>query len=91
MNRVMRMGIGLVALIPALGITGILIGAAGIEGEAAVWTVFGIGAVWIVATIWWAFRAPPTLSEESRTRYWAALRHAQFDRGSDGDTTHDRS
>ena len=77
-NRVMRMGIGLVALIPVLGLAGWLFGAAGVEGEAAAWAVLGAGLVWIVLMIWWALRAPAQIGEESRGRYFAFLRQAQY-------------
>lgn len=80
MNRVTRMGVGLVALIPVLGLAGTLLAAVGLEGEAAAWVVFGVAAVWIALTTWWAFRAPvpAQLSDEARGRYFAFLRHGQY-------------
>ena len=78
MNRVMRMGIGLVALIPVLALAGGLGRAVGIEGEALGWAALGAGLVWIVVVIWWALRAPAQIAEESRGRYFAFLRQAQF-------------
>ncbi len=79
-NRVTRMGIGLVALIPVLGLGGRLLEAVGLEGEAAAWVMFGVAAVWIALMIWWALRAPvpAQLSDESRGRYFAFLRQAEY-------------
>lgn len=78
MNRVTRMGIGLVALIPVLAIVGWLFGAAGVDGEARAWLVLGVGVVWIALVIWWGLRAPAQLTEEFRGRYLSFLRQAEF-------------
>lgn len=80
MNRVTRMGVGLIALIPVLWFGGWLLAAIGVEGEAAAWIVFGVAAVWMAVTTWWALRAPaPTqLSDEARRRYFAFLRHGRY-------------
>ena len=78
MNRVTRMGIGLVALIPVLGIAGGLVMAVGVEGAAAAWITLGIGLAWIGLMVWWALRAPAQIPEEDRGRYLAFLRHAEF-------------
>lgn len=79
MNRVTRMGIGLVATIPVLGLAGLLFMAIGIEGSAAAWMALGVAAVWITFMIWWALRAPPQLTEKHRARYLAFLRHAEYE------------
>ncbi len=78
MGRVTRMGIGLVALLPVLGITGSLLVAAGVESEAAALITLGVGVLWIVAMAVWSQHAAPARSDEASRRYWAALRHAQF-------------
>ncbi len=95
MNRVTRMGIGLVALVPVLALGGRLLEAVGLEGEAAAWVMFGVAAVWIALTIWWGLRAPvpAPLSDESRGRYFAFLRQAEFRPLEDSDerTPKDRS
>ena len=80
MNRVTRMAIGLVALIPVLALAGWLISVLSIEGEAGAWTVFGAGLVWVAVMIWWALRgpAPTQLSDEERPRYLAFLRQAEY-------------
>lgn len=78
MNRVTRMGIGLVALIPVLGIAGAVVMAAGVEGAAAAWMALGIGLAWIGLVIWWALRAPAQIPEGERGRYTTVLRHAEF-------------
>ena len=80
MNRVTRMVIGLVALIPVLGVAGWLVGTLGVEGEAGAWTTFGVGLVWVALMIWWALRGPTPaqLSDGARGRYLAFLRHAEF-------------
>ena len=78
MNRVMRMGVGLLGLVPVLLLAGWLFGTLGAEGEGGAWMVFATGAVWIILMIWWALRAPAQISPEARPRYLAFLRHAQF-------------
>ena len=78
MNRRVRMGIGLVALIPVIGIAGGLFLAFGVEGEPGAWGAFGVGAVWIAVMTWWALRAPAQLRDDDQRRYLAPLRHAQF-------------
>ena len=89
------MVIGLLALIPVLGIAGGLLMAVGVDGEAGAWVTFGIAAAWIVLMIWWALRAPAPahLSDEARGRYLAFLRHAQYQPldPADDDTTRDHS
>ena len=80
MSRVTRTGIGLVALAPVLGLGGRLLAAVGLEGESAAWVMFGVAAVWLALTIWWALRAPtpPQLQDESRRRYFAPLRQPEY-------------
>ena len=92
MNRVMRMGIGLLALIPVLGIVGWLIASVDIDGRAGTWVTLGAAFAWIVLMIWWALRAPAQLTEKYRNRYLAFLRHPEYeplDRA-DADATRDR-
>lgn len=72
------MGIGLVGLIPVLGVTGSLLVAVGLGGETVAWISFVVGLIWIVVMVWWAMRAPAARSEEASKRYWVALRHARF-------------
>ena len=80
MNRVTRMAVGLVALIPVLALAGWLFGALGVEGEGGAWLTFGAGLVWVALMIWWALRAPAPaqLSDGARGRYLAFLRHAEY-------------
>lgn len=85
MTRVTRMGIGLIALIPVLGVAGSLLVAAGAGAESAAWIVLGVGLAGIVLMTWWALRAPPARSDEVSARYWAGLRHARFGPQRDAD------
>ncbi len=78
MTRRMRMGIGLVALIPVLGLAGALFLAVGVEGEAAAWLTLGVGVAWIFFAIWWALRAPAQLTDDERGRYLSFLRQAEY-------------
>lgn len=80
MNRVTRMAIGLVALIPVLWFVGWLLAAVGVEGEGAAWAVFVLAAIWMGAITWWALRSPmpPQLTDEARSRYLAFLRHGRY-------------
>ena len=78
MNRVTRMAIGLVALVPVLAVSGGLVSALGAGGETAGWLALGTGLIWIMAAIWWAMRAPPARSDEASARHWVALRHARY-------------
>ncbi len=80
MSRVTRAAIGLIALLPVLGIAGGLLAAAGVGGEATAWLVLFGSLAWILFIIWWALRAPPARSEAASDRYWVALRHARFPR-----------
>ena len=79
MSRVARLGIGLVVLIPVLGLVGGLVAATDVDGESAAWIVFGIAFAWVALMVWWALSAPPARSQEASARYWVALRHARFD------------
>ena len=72
------MGMGLVALIPVLGIAGGVLVALGVGAETVGWMTLGIAVAWIVLITWWALRAPAARSEEASSRYWAALRHSQY-------------
>lgn len=78
MSRVTRIGIGLVALIPVLGLTGALFRAMGIDGEAGAWMALGVAVAWIALIIWWGLRGPIQRTEELRGRYLAFLRHAEY-------------
>ena len=78
MNRVTRMGVGLLALIPVLLLSGWLYSALVADGEGVAWLVLGTAVVWIVLVAWWALSAPAQVSDEARPRYWAALRHSEY-------------
>lgn len=76
MSRAVRMGIGLVSLIPVMAIAiGVLL-AVGVEGAAVGWLALGIGMVWFVLMAWWALRAPAKPDGEDRT--WGVFRHSRF-------------
>ena len=79
MNRVTRMGVGLVALIPVLLLSGWLYSGVVVEGEGVGWLTLGTAVVWVVVVTWWALRAPAQVSEEARPRYWAALRNSEYE------------
>ncbi len=78
MNRVTRMGVGLVALIPVLLLSGWLYSAVVADGEGVGWLVLATALVWVVLVAWWALRGPAQVSDEARPRYWAALRHSEY-------------
>ena len=80
MNRVTRVGVGLLALIPVLLLSGWLYSAVVADGEGVGWLALGTAVVWVVLVIWWALRAPAPVSDEARPRYWAALRHSEYQR-----------
>jgi hypothetical protein len=58
MSRALRLGIGLVGLIPVIGITGGALVAAGVEGLAVAWIALAVGVVWIALVVWWVRQAP---------------------------------
>ena len=58
MSRTVRLAIGLVGLIPVIGIAGGALVAAGVEGFAVGWIALGVGVVWMAFVIWWATRVP---------------------------------
>ncbi len=70
------MGIGLVSLIPVMGIAGGILVAAGVEGLAVGWITLGIGVVWFAIVAWWARQAPP--AEGSEDRKWGVFRSTRF-------------
>ena len=49
------MGLGLVALIPVLGILGGVLVSADV-GSATGWILLAVGVAWLLLTIWWAQR-----------------------------------
>lgn len=57
-SRSLRLGIGLVSLIPVMGATGGLLVAAGVEGWSVGWLTLAVGLVWFGFVIWWVLRAP---------------------------------
>ena len=76
MSRAVRMGIGLVSLIPVIAIAiGVLV-AVGVEGAAVGWLALGIGMAWFVLMTWWALRAPAKPGSEDST--WGVFRHSRF-------------
>jgi hypothetical protein len=70
------MGIGLVSLIPVMGIAGGLLVAAGVEGLTVGWLTLGIGLLWFALVMWWALRAPPGKAGERKG--FAAFRSTRF-------------
>ena len=76
MSRAVRMGIGLVSLIPVIGIAmGVLL-AVGVEGAAVGWLALVIGMVWFGVVMWWAMKAPP--AEGGEDRNWGPFRSTRF-------------
>lgn len=65
MSRAMRLGLGLVGLIPVIGITGGALVAAGVEGLTAAWIALGVAVVWVAFVVWWVRRAPEGSRESS--------------------------
>lgn len=76
MSRAMRLGIGLVALIPVMGITGGVLVAAGVEGLMVGWITLAVGVVWVVLVVVWARRVPPAAGSEGRN--WGVFRDSRF-------------
>mgnify|MGYP001557406534 CR=1 FL=1 len=76
MSRAVRMGIGLVSLIPVMAIAIAALLAIGVEGAAVGWLALGIGMVWFAFMAWWALRAPAKPGSEDRT--WGVFRHSRF-------------
>lgn len=76
MSRAVRMGIGLVALIPvmAIAVGGFL--ALGVEGATVGWLALGVGMVWFFVVAWWALRAPERPGNDDRA--WGVFRHDRF-------------
>ena len=79
MSRGWRVGIGLVALLPIMGIAGGLLVAAGVEGLTVGWITLGIGIVWVLFVVWWMLRAPESrASGQGEGIGW--FRHDRFGR-----------
>lgn len=76
MSRAVRIGIGLVSLIPVMGIAGGILVAVGVEGLAVGWLTLAIGVVWFALVMWWAFQVPP--AEGSEDRKWGVFRDTRF-------------
>ena len=76
MSRAVRLGIGLVALIPVMGITGGVLVAAGVEGLMVGWITLAVGVVWVVLVAVWARRVPPAAGSEDRN--WSVFRDSRF-------------
>ena len=76
MSRAVRLGIGLVALIPLMGITGGALVAAGVEGLMVGWITLGVGIVWMILVSVWALRAPAAKGADDRN--WSVFRHSRF-------------
>ena len=76
MSRAVRMGIGLVALIPvmAIAVGGFI--ALGVEGATVGWLALGVGMVWFFVVAWWALRAPERPGNDDRA--WGVFRHDRF-------------
>ncbi len=75
MSRALRMGIGLVSLIPVMGIAGGVLVAIGVEGAAVGWLALAVGVAWFALMAWWALRVPPKPGSEDRT--WGVFRHTR--------------
>ena len=76
MSRAVRMGIGLVSLIPVIGIAGGVLLAIGVEGMAVGWLALGVGVVWFAIVMWWAMRVPAAKGSEDRN--WGPFRSTRF-------------
>ena len=61
---------GLVALIPLLGILGGILVAADV-GTTTAWILLGVGVVWLVATIVWAQQVPGAQAGEGASRMFS--------------------
>ena len=79
------MGIGLVSLIPVLAAVGWMVSGLGIEGDTGVRTMFFAALVWLAVITWWTLRAPDELSDETRNRYFAPLRHGVYEPDEDAE------
>lgn len=76
MSRALRMGIGLVSLIPVMAIAiGVLL-AVGVEGAAVGWLALAIGMLWFALMAWWALRAPA--NPDSGDRKWGVFRNTRM-------------
>jgi hypothetical protein len=75
-SRAVRMGIGLVSLIPVIGIAGAVLVAVGVEGLAVGWLALGIGVVWFALVMWWATRVPAAKRTEDRN--WGVFGSTRF-------------
>lgn len=76
MSRALRMGLGLVALIPVIGIAVGAFLALGVEGATVGWLALGAGMLWFALISWWALRAPERPGSEDRN--WSVFRHSRF-------------
>ncbi len=76
MSRAVRLGIGLVALIPVMAITGGVLVAAGVEGLTVGWITLGVGILWMILVAVWARRVPPAPGAEDRN--WGVFRDSRF-------------
>jgi hypothetical protein len=70
------MGIGLVSLIPVIGIAIAVLLAIGVEGAAVGWLALGVGMVWFAVVMWWAMKAPAAQGSEDRN--WGPFRSTRF-------------
>lgn len=75
-SRAGRLGLGLVALIPVLGILGGVLVSADV-GSATGWILLAVGVAWLLLTIWWAQRVPAERSGAVASRVWFAPRQDQ--------------
>ena len=76
MQRVTRVWLGLLSLLPVAW----LAGWAGLEGEAAAWVVFGVVAVWLVLPVMCDLRVPARLSPSERGCYLGLFfRHTEYE------------
>lgn len=76
MSRAVRLGIGLVALIPVMAITGGALVAADVEGLTVGWITLGVGVLWMILIAVWAMRVPP--AEGAEDRNWGVFGSRRF-------------
>ena len=68
MSRPTRLALGLVSLIPVIGVTAGILVAADASARAVAWISVAVGVVWLIVVISWALAAPSTRPESTAGR-----------------------
>lgn len=68
MSRLVRLALGLVSLLPVIGVTAGILVAADVKASTVAWVGIGVGFVWLLVVISWAMSAPSARDESNGGR-----------------------